>query len=156
MSLRDTITDQKIQQQQEVAEHVREYLKKGGIVQVLPPCAYKTQLLYLNEGSEDKLSHNWRLRRMVPEKPQQSSRGRLEAYKIVDGSIKSLAAEAGRKAYREVMDAGGELLAAKAARKKTERETLKQLLAEEKAKADTLCNPSGDSLKKSFLFIIKN
>jgi len=147
MSLRDTITDQKRQQQQEVAEHVREYLKKGGIVQVLPPCMYKTQLLYLNEGSEHKLSHNWRLKRMVPEKPKQASRGRLEAYKIVDGSIKSLAAEAGRKAYREVLDTGGDLLAAKAARRKTERETLKTLLAEQAAKADTLCNLSGDSLK---------
>jgi len=147
MSLRDTITDQKRQQQQEVAEHVAEYLKKGGIVEVLPPCAYKTQLLYMNDGSQDKLSHNWKLRRMVPEKPKQAKRGRLEAYKIVDGSIKSLAAEAGRKAYREILDAGGDLLSAKAARRKTERETLKQLLAEQAAKADALCNHAGDTLK---------
>jgi len=147
MSLRDTITDIKRKQQQEVEEHVAEFLKKGGIVEVLPPCMYKAQLLYLNEGSQDKLSHNWKLRRMVPEKPKQASRGRLEAYKIVDGSIKARAAEEGRKAYREVMDAGGDLLSAKAARRKTERETLKTLLAEEKAKADVLCNHAGNPLK---------
>lgn len=133
--MRDQISPVKMALQQEIDNQITAFLKAGGEIQVIPAGLYKQQYIYLNE-SPDGASLHWKLRRMVPEKPKQANRGRLEAYKIVDGSTKSLAAAAGREAYKQVIQSGGDLMAAKAARKKTERAELKRLLNEAAGQAE--------------------